>query len=90
MTLRESGGGRVPSFKTGLQGLEGKDARIRGALEVRAFREAHAAANDEWRAGNREVAYPCGTYEMERFHGAHVAEPDWDAWVSAPWKRSIS
>ena len=84
MTLRESGGGRVPSFKTGLQGLEGKDARIQGALEVRAFREAHAAANDEWRAGNREVAYPCGTYEMQRFHGAQVAEPDWDAWVSAP------
>jgi len=84
MTLRESGGGRVPSFKTGKRGLEGKDAEIRGALEVRAFREAHASANEEWCSGNRDVEYPCGTYEMERFHGARVAEPDWDARVSAP------
>ena len=84
MTLRESGGGRVPSFKTSKRGLEGKDAEIRGALEVRAFREAHASANEEWRAGNRDVEYPCGTYEMERFHGAQVADAAWDAWVSAP------
>ncbi|MBO6936663.1 MAG: hypothetical protein JJ863_16945 [Deltaproteobacteria bacterium] len=84
MTLRESGGGRVPSFKTGKRGLEGKDAEIRGALEVRGFREAHASANEEWRAGNRDVEYPCGTYEMGRFHGARVADAAWDAWVSAP------
>ncbi len=84
MTLRESGGERVPTFKTGLAGLEGRDARIRGAIEVRAFREMHGAANDEWRAGNRAVAYPHGTYEMRRFHGAKVADPAPDAWVSAP------
>jgi putative transposase len=84
MTLRESGGGRVPSFKTGLVGLEGKDARIRGALEVRAFRQAHASANEAWCAGDRETVYPHGTYEMRRFHGARVAAPAPDAWVSAP------
>ena len=84
MALRESGGGRVPSFKAGLVGLEGKDARIRGALEVRAFREAHTTANEEWRSGNRTVVYPAGTYEMERFHGARVADAAPDAWVSAP------
>ena len=83
LTLRESGG-RVPSFKTGLVGLEGKEARIRGAKEVRGFREAHAAANERWCGGDRGVEYPYGTYEMRRFHGAEVADPAPDAWVSAP------
>jgi putative transposase len=83
-TPRESSGERVPSFKTGLQGLAGRNARVRGATEVRAFREMHGAANQQWCAGNREVEYPYGTYEMRRFHGAKVAAPTADAWVSAP------
>lgn len=84
MTLRESGGERVPTFKTGLVGLEGKELRIRGATEVRAFREMHHAANVEWRGGDRAAVYPHGTYEMRRFHGVSVADPAPDAWVSAP------
>jgi putative transposase len=84
LTPRERRGGRVPSFKTGRVGVAGKEARIRGATEVRSFREMHAAANGRWCEGDRDVSYPHGTYEMRRFHGARVAAPAPDAWVSAP------
>jgi hypothetical protein len=81
---REPLGERVPAFKTGLAGEEGRLARIYGAEEVRAFRAGHRGANDRWRGGDRKVAYPFGTYEMRRFHGVRVDDVRDGAWVTAP------
>ena len=79
-TPREAGGGRVPCFKTGLGPL----AQMKGAVEVTGWRKQYRAARKRWEGGDRDGQFPHGTYEMRRSHGAEVAEPAPDAWVSAP------
>ncbi|MAQ17214.1 MAG: hypothetical protein CMN30_20770 [Sandaracinus sp.] len=72
--------GSAPCFKTRL----GKEARTRAAREVRAWRRAYRDAATRWRSGERDVAFPHGTYQMRRMFGVEVAEPGADSWVSAP------
>ena len=41
----------------------------------RAWRAEYKRCLDEWRAGNRDVVFPPGTYKMRLVHGANVAPP---------------
>ncbi len=76
---RERSDGRHDGFKCAT-----REDYHAGRREVRRWRSAYREARCHWQRGNREVFYPHGTYEMRRFHGANVAEPDDDARVSAP------
>lgn len=44
--------------------------RIERLRQERAWRDAYAAALQRWRAGDRGVLFPCGTYKMRVLHGA--------------------
>jgi putative transposase len=48
------------------------DAGRNAARAVRSFRAAYRKALEAWRAGDRTVAFPAGTYGMRVFHGANV------------------
>jgi putative transposase len=50
------------------------DARKLAIKAVKAFRGAYRAARELWRAGNRLVQFPAGTWWMRVFHGAPVAD----------------
>jgi hypothetical protein len=82
-TMREPGGGRVPTFKHGARGLTAKVWDIAGALDTKRFRGEHYEARLERLAGE-PAAFPYGTYLMRVQHGAEVAKPHEDALVTAP------
>ncbi len=71
-TMRESGGGRVPSFKLGARGIVPRQQRIAAATEVRAFRQEHARARVARRDGDFDAVFPFGSYSMRQYHGAPV------------------
>ena len=52
--------------------------------ERRGFLGDHADAREGWRAGNRGVSFPAGTYLMRKLHGASVAAAYPDAILCAP------
>jgi len=79
-TLREAGGQTVPCFRVG----GGPLARMKGAVEVTAWRKQYREARKRWEAGDRDAVFPHGTYQMRRRYDAKVADPDPEAWVSAP------
>src|SRR5690606_24620148 len=54
------------------------------AAERTGFLGEHAEALDDWRAGNRAVSFPAGTYLMRALHGANVADPHPGAILCAP------
>lgn len=69
-TSAEELGERDPTFATGVgQGRAVRNAAV-GAL--RAFRASYRVARESWRAGDRDVAFPSGTWWMRVFHGARV------------------
>jgi putative transposase len=74
-TLRETRGRLLPSFRIGARGIVGRQMHIEAAQETTAFRRSHHAARQGWAAGDRDVTFPFGTYEMRVQHGANVAEP---------------
>jgi putative transposase len=49
------------------------DAARNAARATRAFRASYRKALAAWRAGDRTVVFPAGTYGMRVFHGANVA-----------------
>jgi putative transposase len=59
-----------PTFAVGRGNHE---ALIKAKQEVRDFRQKYRQAFDAWRAGNRSVVFPAGTYMMRVVHGAIVA-----------------
>jgi hypothetical protein len=71
-TMRESGGGRVPSFKIGARGIVPREQRIAAAVEVRAFRQEHELARVARRGGDFDAVFPFGSYAMRQYHGAPV------------------
>lgn len=59
--------GRNPTFAVG----RGQGAAWRAAAAaVRTFRASYRAALERWRADERKVAFPMGTWWMRIFHGA--------------------
>ena len=50
------------------------EARKLAIAALKAFRQAYRAALDLWRAGDRTVVFPQGTWAMAVFHGAPVAD----------------
>jgi hypothetical protein len=57
--------GRNPTFAVGRGSSEAYRA---AAAEVSAYRAAHRKALLRWRAGDRDVAFPEGTWAMRRHH----------------------
>jgi putative transposase len=51
-----------------------KSVRTAEIDKLRAFRTAYREALMKWRAGDRSVEFPAGTYAMRVFHGANVAQ----------------
>ncbi|MCA8923376.1 MAG: hypothetical protein KDD82_16285 [Planctomycetes bacterium] len=49
--------------------------RIQAINSNRGFLEAHAAALEEWRSGNRDAVFPSGTWLMRVLHGVTCAPP---------------
>ncbi|APR85350.1 Transposase [Minicystis rosea] len=63
---------RNPTFAVGAgQG----DTWRAAARAVRAFRASYRVAVERWRAGMRAVVFPVGTWWMQVFHGASIADP---------------
>lgn len=64
---------RNPVFAVG----SGNTEAVRNAKEsLRNFRSGYKKAREAWRAGDRAVEFPAGTYGMRVFHGANVAAPN--------------
>jgi len=82
-TLAAKGGERIPTFKLGAKGFVGKQACLKAAKEVSAFRKAYRTALAEWRKGDRDVAFPHATYEMRRLHLASVLPETADHFLTA-------
>ncbi|MCB9591126.1 MAG: hypothetical protein H6719_00215, partial [Sandaracinaceae bacterium] len=49
--------------------------RIEAAKEVVMFRESYRACWRRYRAGERDIVWPYGTYLMRVRHGTRVADP---------------
>jgi len=61
-----------PTFATGPGRVT---ERIEAAKEVVAFRESYRACWRRYRAGERDIVWPYGTYLMRARHGMSVADP---------------
>jgi putative transposase len=60
---------RNPTFAVGRG--NGEAAR-NAARALRSFHASYRKALEAWRAGDRTVAFPAGTYAMRVFHGANI------------------
>lgn len=58
-----------PTFAAGRGNPE---ARKKAAAEKRAFQEQYRIALKEWRAGNRGILFPEGTWQLRVFHNART------------------
>src|SRR5690606_33467208 len=85
-TSRERRGESIPTFKVDGDGNPDVRAQLHEALvaERRGFLGEHAEALEGWRAGDRSVSFPAGTYLMRALHGASVAPPHPGAILCAP------
>jgi len=72
-TMAAAGGERVPSFKVGALGGEGRDARRRCAREVMDFRRRYHDARVA-RLRGEDAAYPHGTYGPRVYQAAPVEQ----------------
>jgi REP element-mobilizing transposase RayT len=61
---------RRPSFAA-----SDRARRLAARDQLRTFRQAHRCSLDEWRAGNRDVRFPHGTYLMRVLHAASCGPP---------------
>jgi hypothetical protein len=66
---------RIPSFLVATSGPEGDILRARCAEETTDWRLRHEDRRTKWKAGDRTVAFPYGTYGFRVRHGAHVEPP---------------
>ena len=83
-TMRESGAGRVPTFRIGARNMLGYAQRRDGAREVTSFRRGHHETRTARRDGDLEQSYPHGTYAARVYHGAPVDDVSHDALVAQP------
>lgn len=70
ITSRETIGQCNPTVAVG-RGTA-KEVQSQAIAKLRAFRASYRAALSRWRAGDRAVAFPAGTYAMRVMHGANV------------------
>ena len=63
---------RNPCFAVG---RGNREAFFEAAERLRAFRLAYRQVFTAWRAGQRDAAFPAGTWLMRHRHGARVEEP---------------
>jgi hypothetical protein len=52
-----------------------RERRIRELVALRRFRVAHAEARRQFAAGQRDVLFPAGTFQMRVLFGARCAAP---------------
>jgi putative transposase len=71
ITTREPACQRNPTFALGRGAA--KEVRLAAIAKLRAFRSAYREAWSKWRAGDRSVVFPAGTYAMRVIHRANVA-----------------
>lgn len=65
-TSPEASGTLNPVFAVG----QGQPEALRAAIsEMKSFWHAHQVAMERWRAGDRDVQFPCGTWLMYDLHG---------------------
>jgi len=84
-SLRERGGERVPTFRIGARGIDGRLTSIAAARETHAFRSEHRTMRLARKAGDFGARFPYGTYDMRVHHAAPVeAEPKATALVAKP------
>jgi hypothetical protein len=84
-TLREPGGRRVPSFRSGARGIDGRKTAAAAALETREFRHEHEEVRVARRDGDTGRSFPFGTYAARVLHGAPVEpQPKPTALVTRP------
>ena len=85
-TPRERRGQIIPSFRVDGDGdFEARAALYKALVaERRGFLGEHAESLECWRAGDREVSFPAGTYQMRRLHRANVAPAYPGAILCAP------
>lgn len=71
----DSAGSTIPTFGRNPR-IACLDAVKRPALldQLTAWRIAHRVAYSQWRANQRDVEFPYGTYGMRRYHGARIAK----------------
>jgi len=83
-TMRESGGGRVPTFRIGARDMVGLLQCKQAAREVTGFRRGHHDTRTARRDGDLEQSYPYGTYAARVYRGAPVDDVSPDALVAKP------
>lgn len=68
-----SAGSTAPTFDTNPR-MAGRDTadRVARLAELVGWRRAYAEALAHWRAGDRTVVFPHGTYALPTYHGARV------------------
>jgi len=71
-----SAGDTFPSFALNPRVASGNRDGERQALlrGLKAWRAVYRAALETWRAGNREVVFPVGTYRMSELHDCRIGE----------------
>lgn len=72
ITTRKPSRQRNPSFATGKGNAEAARKAVKALQD---FRTAYRKALDAWRAGDRTITFPAGTYAMRVFHGVNIAIP---------------
>ena len=72
-TSHEATRQRNPTFAVGRG--DTKELRTKAIAALRSFRAGYRDALQKWRAGDRSVVFPAGTYAMRVIHGANVDTP---------------
>jgi putative transposase len=72
ITSREPMRQRNPTFAVGRGNAS---AFHNAACALRVFRASYRNALEAWRAGDRSITFPAGTYAMRMFHGVNVTSP---------------
>ena len=84
-TLRERGRQRIPTFRIGARGIDGRAVASAAAEETHEFRKEHRQVRLACRDGGTDVKYPFGTYGARVYQGAAVEpEPKATAIVTRP------
>jgi hypothetical protein len=83
--LRERGGERVPTFRIGARGIDGRITSIAAAQETSEFRREYRQQRLARNAGDPNATLPFGTYGLRVHHNAPVhPEPKPTAFVTKP------
>jgi putative transposase len=68
---RMSSGGHKSEMRPHVTARD-EEKRIAALQDLEAFWTGYAAALERWRAGDRDVMFPYGTYKMRVLHNANI------------------